>query len=266
MFKSAKNKAANPGGEMPLMDHLSELRRRLIICVTATFIGMGVIFAAYDPVLDFLVEPYQQVCEEGGLAARGGGEEVDCSLLQTDPLEGFNVRIMVSLYGGVALAMPVLLWQVWRFVSPGLYSNEKKHALPFVFSALTLFATGAALAYWMLPRALDFLERIGGGQLDQHYSPAKYLGLVSYMMLAFGVGFQVPVLMVFLQMVGVVQPATLRHYRRHAVVVIAFLSAVITPTGDPITMLALMVPMYLFYELAILIGAWLSRRAARARP
>lgn len=250
-----RRKAGGPGSEMPLTQHLAELRTRLIICVVTALLGMGVVFALYDPLLDFLLEPYQEVCE-----ADIEGE--DCTLLQTDPVEGFTVRLKVSMYGGIALAMPVLLWQLWRFVSPGLYSNEKRYALPFVGSALALFSLGGTLAYLMLPRALGFLGSIGGGSLEQHYSPEKYIGLVTYMMLAFGAGFQVPVLLVFLQLAGIVQTSTLRKFRRYAIVIIAFLSAVVTPTGDPLSMLSLMVPMYIFYELSILIGGWLSRRQA----
>jgi sec-independent protein translocase protein TatC len=251
MVKTSKK--AGGGGEMPLTQHLAELRKRLIISVASVFVGMVVVFVLYDPILDFLIEPYQDICESDI-----EGEE--CTLLQTDPVEGFNVRLKVSMYGGIALAMPILLWQVWRFVSPGLYSNEKRHALPFVGSALVLFGLGASLAYWMLPRALDFLGSIGGSDLEQHYSPGKYISLVTYMMLAFGVGFQIPVMLVFLQLLGIVQPSTLRRFRRYAIVIIAFISAVATPTGDPPTMMALMVPMYFFYELSILIGSWLARR------
>lgn len=251
-----RKKEPNPTGQMPLMDHLAELRRRLIICVAVVTVGMVVVMLPlYDPIIDVLMEPYLETCDP----------EVDnCTLLQTDPLEGFNVRLRVSMYGGIALAMPVLLWQTWRFISPGLYSNEKRYALPFVASGLALFGLGATLAYWMLPRALGFLGSIGGTNLVQHYSPGKYVSLVSYMMLAFGAGFQVPVLLVFLQLAGVLQTDTLRRFRRYSIVVIAILSAVVTPTGDPQTMLALMLPMYLFYELSILLGGWLTGRRARA--
>lgn len=260
MVKAPK-KAGGTGGEMPLTQHLAELRKRLILCVASVVVGMCVVFAVYNPILEFLLEPYNDVCEE-----EAKDEDGDCTLLQTDPVEGFNVRLKVSMYGGIALGMPVLLFQMWRFVSPGLYSNEKRHALPFVGSALTLFTLGASLAYWMLPRALNFLGAIGGGDLEQHYSPGKYISLITYMMLAFGAGFQVPVMLVFLQLAGIIQPSTLRRVRRYAIVIIAFISAIATPTGDPPTMVALMVPMYLFYELSILIGSWLTRRqTARLR-
>ena len=123
-------------------------------------------------------------------------------------------------YGGIALAMPVILWQIWRFITPGLYSHEKKYAIPFVVSALVLFVMGAALAYYTLPKALDFLVNIGGENLQTQFRPAPYFQLITYMMLAFGVGFEFPVILVFLQLAGLVvgaepaQRAPVRH-RRH---------------------------------------------------
>jgi sec-independent protein translocase protein TatC len=246
-----------PDGQMPLIDHLRELRHRLIICVIAVALGMVVVFVAYEPVFQWLIDPYQEaVCERGSPALE------ECALLQTDPLEGFAVRLRVAGFGGVVLAMPVLLWQTWRFISPGLYSNEKRYALPFVGSALMLFTLGAGLAYWILPRALDFLGRIGGSDLVQAYRPSTYIQLVTYMMLAFGVGFEIPILLVFLQLAGIIQTDTLRRFRRYAIVLLAVLAAAITPSGDPFTMMALWVPMVLFYELSIRVGAWLTRRQA----
>jgi sec-independent protein translocase protein TatC len=248
-------KAAPPDGQMPLVEHLRELRHRLIVCVIAVAAGMVVVFVAYEPIFQWLIEPYEEaVCERGSPALE------DCALLQTDPLEGFAVRLRVAGFGGAALAMPVLLWQTWRFISPGLYSNEKRYALPFVGSALALFTLGAGLAYWILPRALDFLGRIGGGDLVQAYRPSTYIQLVTYMMLAFGVGFEIPILLVFLQVAGIVQTDTLRRFRRYAIVVIAILAAAMTPSGDPFSMMALWVPMVLFYELSIRVGSWLTRR------
>jgi sec-independent protein translocase protein TatC len=245
------------GGDMTLMEHLTELRTRLIISVLAVATGMLIVFIFYDTVFDWLVRPYCESSDDG-----------ECRLLQTDPLEGFGVRMRVAGYGGIALAMPVLLWQLWRFVSPGLYSNEKRYALPFVGSALTLFAFGAGLAYWTMPKALDFLADIGGDNLDQFYSPAKYFRLITYMMLAFGIGFEFPILLVFLQLAGLLQADSLRRARRYAIVGIVILVAVITPSGDPYSMLALSVPMVVFYEVSVLIGRLIERRrtAAAARP
>jgi sec-independent protein translocase protein TatC len=247
----ATTKKASPEQGMTLVEHLAELRNRLIISVVAVTLGMVVVFVFYETVFEWLVQPYCDVSD---------GRE--CTLLQTDPLEGFGVRMRVAGYGGVALAMPVLLWQIWRFVSPGLYSNEKRYAIPFVASALMLFVAGAGLAYWTMPRALDFLASIGGEQLEQFYRPSEYFRLITYMMLAFGIGFEFPILLIFMQLAGILEPDTLRRGRRYAIVIIVVLVAVITPSGDPYSMLALSVPMVVFYELAILIGSRLVRRQA----
>jgi sec-independent protein translocase protein TatC len=244
-----------PGGQMTLMEHLTELRKRLIISVITLAIAMVAVTFFYDQLFDLLLEPYRQA-----------QDDPDAELLQLDPLEGFGVRLKVTGYAGIALAMPVLLWQVWRFIAPGLYDNEKRYAIPFVGSALVLFATGAGIAYWTMPKALDFLGSIGGNDLVQQYSPGKYFQLITYMMLAFGVGFEFPILLVFLQLVGIVETSQLRQFRRYAIVLITVLVAVLTPSGDPYSMLALSVPMVIFYEIAILIGSWFSRRAARAAP
>ena len=249
-----------PGGQMTLVEHLAELRKRLIISVLAIAFGMIVVTAFYNDIIHWLVEPYCEATK--GFEIDSGGDVLpkNCQLLQTDPMEGFNVRIKTTTYGAIAVAMPVLLWQLWRFIAPGLYDNEKRYATPFVLSALVLFFTGAALAYWTLPNALEFLGDIGGGGLfEQQYQPGKYFQLVTYMMLAFGVGFEFPIVLVFLQLAGILQPGTLRKVRRYAYVGISILVAVITPSGDPISMLALSVPMVLFYEIAILVGAWLTR-------
>jgi sec-independent protein translocase protein TatC len=242
-----------PGGQMTLMEHLTELRKRLVISVIALAVAMLIVTFFYNQLFDFLVEPYRQ-----------SQDNPDAQLLQLDPLEGFGVRLKVTGYAGIALAMPVLLWQLWRFIAPGLYDNEKKYAIPFVGSALVLFFSGAGIAYWTMPKALDFLASIGGNDLTQQYSPGKYFQLITYMMLAFGAGFEFPILLVFLQLVGIISNEQLRQFRRYAIVGITVLVAVLTPSGDPYSMLALSVPMVIFYEVAILIGRWSARRKARA--
>lgn len=238
------------GGQMTLVEHLTELRKRLIISVLAIAVGMVVVTVFYNTVFDWLLQPYNKAFPDND------------GLLQTDPLEGFGVRIKLTSYGALGLAMPVLLWQVWRFISPGLYDNEKRYAIPFVTSALLLFVTGAYLAFWTMPQALSWLGDIGGHSLTQFYSPGKYLQLIVYMMLAFGVGFEFPVVLVFLQLAGILQPDTLRRVRRFAYVGITVVVAVITPSGDPFSMLALSIPMVVFYEISILVGRWVTRGRA----
>ena len=252
---SAQPSSAETG--MTLVEHLTELRKRLIICVAAVGVGMIIGFIAYDWIFDFLIDPYKDIATSENSV--GGGR-----LLQTDPLEGFGVRLKTSGYAGIALAMPVLLWQVWRFVTPGLYPHERRYAVPFVVSALLLFVLGAGLAYCTLPQALDFLVDIAGDGFITAFSAGKYFQLITYMMLAFGIGFEFPIVLVFLQLAGVVDAAALRKARRFAIVGICVLVAVITPSGDPFSMLMLSVPMVIFYEISILIGSVIAkRRAAR---
>jgi len=248
-------------GRMSLIEHLTELRDRLIKVVIAVVVGMVLAFILYDPIFDFLIEPYRN------LARRDNDLSIsDGALLATDPLEGFGVRMKLAAYGGIFLAMPVILWQLWRFITPGLYAHEKRYAIPFMVSALTLFLLGAGIAYYTLPQALDFLQQIGGENIVTAYSPSKYFTLITYMMLAFGIGFEFPIVLVFAQMIGVLTPGALRSARRYAIVGICVLVAVITPSGDPISMLALSVPMVLFYEVSILIGRVIERRKRVAEP
>ena len=247
---------ASPEQGMTLVEHLTELRTRLIISVVAVAIGVLAGFILYQQIFDILIQPYKDIAANHQTLTGG-------RLLQTDPLEGFSIRMRTSLYAGIAFAMPVLLWQIWRFVSPGLYANEKRYAVPFVVSALVLFVLGATLAYFTLPRAFDFLINIGGEGFVTGYTAGKYFKLVTYMMLAFGIGFEFPIVLIFFQMAGIVETDTLRRARRFAIVGICILVAVITPSGDPISMLMLSVPMVIFYELAILIGSFIGKRQAR---
>ncbi len=242
---------------MTLVEHLTELRHRLIVCVVAVAVGMLVAFIAYNWIISILIDPYADLVRARPLSSATAGR-----LLTTDPLEGFSVRMKTSAYAGIALAMPVLLWQLWRFVTPGLYPHERRYAVPFVASALVLFALGAGLAYYTLPRALEFLVDIAGDDFVTAYQASKYFQLITYMMLAFGIGFEFPIVLVFLQLAGIIEPATLRRGRRFAIVGVCVLVAVITPSGDPISMLMLSVPMVVFYEVAILIGSLIARRRA----
>ena len=243
-------------GRMTLMEHLIELRSRVIKSAIAVGVGAVLAWILYPWIFDILLHPYHEISADKTIT---GGR-----LLQTDPLEGFAVRLKIATYGGIAFAMPVILWQVWRFVTPGLYKHEKRYALPFIISAVALFAMGAGIAYWTLPKALNWLIGVGGGNLVTGFSPSKYFQLILYMMLAFGIGFEFPILLIFLQLAGIVSNEWLRKYRRHAIVTVTIVVAVATPSNDPISMLALAIPMCLFYEIAIIVGRVINRRKRKA--
>lgn len=253
-------------GRMTLIEHLSELRSRLIKSVVALAVAAVVCWILYPYILDVMLRPYCQTFPidervDSGLFGPDGG----CNLFVTDPLEPFRVRLTVAGYGGLILAMPVLLWQVWRFVAPGLYKHEKRYAVGFVIAGMVLFGCGAYLAYWSLPRALNFLAIIGGTDLVSLFSPQRYLGFIIKMILAFGIAFQFPVVLITLQAVGIIANRTLRKNRPYALVGIVVLVAVITPSGDPFTLIVLSVPMYAFYEIAILYGLIARRRRRKQK-
>ena len=243
-------------GHMTLMEHIAELRKRILRSLYAVMAGSILAWFFYEQILDFLIEPLKQLAPEGA--------NLQETLVTLDPLEPFAIRIKLTAYVGVMLAMPVILWQLWRFVSPGLYSNEKKYAIWFVITGTFLFFLGAAIAFWTVPKALEFLKAIGGNNFTQFYAPDKYLRLIVYMMLAFGIGFEFPILLVFLQLAGIVTVMRLRQFRRYAIVILAVIVAVATPSADPISMLALLIPMILFYEAAIIFGRIRERRRRKA--
>ena len=249
------------GGRMTLVEHLAELRRRLIISMLALACGFVVCWVFYPQILDFLVAPY---CDVVSPDAEGLDAPGNCRLLVLDPLEPFAVRVSVAGYGGAALAMPILLWQAWRFVAPALFARERRHAAAFVILATLLFAAGVALAFWTIPRALGFLAELGGDDLVSFFSPRRYLSFVVKMALAFGLGFEFPIFLMFGQITGIIPTGTLQRIRPWAAVGIVVVGAVITPTGDPFTLLILSGPMYVFYELSILFGVMRQRRKERA--
>lgn len=240
---------------MSLMEHLVELRSRLIKCFIAIAVGALAGWLLYKPVLSLLMDPLRDLADDPNVSDK---------FISFDPLEQFMLRIKMSTYLDIALAMPFLLWQIWAFIAPGLYQNERRYAGAFVGSATVLFALGATIAYFTLPQALGFLQSVGGDDVQYQYTTENYIMLILYMMLAFGVGFQFPIVVVFLQLIGLVEPQQLSKFRRFAVVIIFAVAAVITPSADPISLVALALPMVLFYEISILIGRLIGRRRRRS--
>lgn len=256
-----KSRVRRPDDEATLTEHLSELRFRIIRSILAVAIGMLVVLLRYEELLRFLTKPYRNICAERPDFGCNG------TLYGLGPLDGLAARMRISIYGGLVLALPVIMWQIWRFVAPALHRNEKKYAVGFVGSSLALFALGGYLAYWTLDKALEFLISWSGADVEQSYQITKYVSLVFLMVLAFGVGFLFPVLLVFLQLVEVVTPRRLAAQWRWAVMLIFLTAAVITPSGDPVSLFALAIPMCLLYVISVGIGffvAWRRRRRESA--
>lgn len=240
-------------GRMTLVEHLTELRRRLFISLIAVALCSVVVFVFYDRILDFLSDPYREVTKDIARCRPRG-----CDLTAIDPLAPFLTRIKVATWGGIALSLPVTMFQIWRFVTPGLHAHERRYAIPFIVSSVILFVLGATLSWFTLTKALHFLFT-QGGDIEPNIVIDKYLNLVTFMVLAFGAAFQFPVLLVFLLLVGAVSTGQLRRSRRHAAVLIVIVAAIITPSQDPYSLFLMAVPMYVFYEVSIIIGRVLKR-------
>jgi sec-independent protein translocase protein TatC len=233
---------------MTVVEHLTELRSRLIVSLIALTVGATICFVFAPDIISFLIRFY-----------RDSTPDSPNKLIFTGPLDAFGTRLKIATYGGIVLASPVWLWELWRFITPGLNPNEKRYAVPFLFASLFLFACGAVVALLTLEPALHFLLTIGGSDLQPLLTADKYISLVSLMIVAFGISFEFPVVLVFLLIARVLTTAQLRRWRRYAAVVIVTFAAVITPSQDPYSLFAMAIPMYLFYEASILIGRMLKR-------
>jgi sec-independent protein translocase protein TatC len=237
---------------MTLGEHLGELRRRLIVCLVGFSVSGVLVYVLYNRLLALLEHPYCQSLHVGdGNAA--------CQLVVMGPLDGFAIRLNVTGYGGLVVASPIILYQLWRFVTPGLKANEKRYAIPFVFATVGLFLLGSFIAWLTYPHALGFLHAVSGPGIKDFFTPQKYLSLIMALMAIFGLTFEFPVVLVALELAGVLTPAKLKKWRRVAIMIIVVFSAVITPSSDPFSMLALAVPMVFFYEMSILIGRFIKR-------
>lgn len=243
--------------DMPLVGHLAELRKRLIICVVAVIVGAIGGFFLWDLILDTATGPYCSAQADRGVREVAGGSS--CQLYISNPLELLTTRLSISGYVGLIFAAPILLWNIWRFVTPGLKKNEKRYAVPFVSASVALFAMGAALAWYTFPQAMKFFLSVGGDHVLTLFNPGPYLKLIFMMMLVFGLVFEFPLLLIFLQMAGVLTSKQLRRWRRAAIVANFAAAAVITPSGDPYSLAAMALPMCIFYEIAIIIGRILKK-------
>ncbi|MCB0973461.1 MAG: twin-arginine translocase subunit TatC [Actinobacteria bacterium] len=241
-------KAAQRDQAMSLVEHLVELRKRVIICAAAVVLGVFVSFLwLYDPFLNYLTEPYNNLTGK--------------NLILLAPTDGFTLKMSICMYGGIALAFPVLMYQLWRFITPGLTERERNYAVPFVAASVLLFALGALLSQLVRDTTLDFLLTFGGDTFDPNLTAESYMVFSILMVLAFGICFEFPIILTFLMMAGVITPDHLSRWRRAAIVLIVSAAAIVTPSGDPFTLFVLAIPMYAFYEVVWIIGKIMKRRS-----
>ena len=236
--------------EMPFLDHLEELRWRIIWSLAALVVGVCV---AFYLVLHFNLLLWMQ----GPMLPYLHGRR----LVYTHPGDGFSILMQTAIIVGVVIALPVIIYQVWAFLSPALYQKEKRIAVPVILGAVLLFIAGAALAwYFVLPMTLRFLSALGDEAFDQMITVSDYFGFVTSMVLAMGAVFELPIAILFLSALGLVTPKFLAKYRRHALLASYLAAAIITPGDLFVTSVALMVPLYLLYELSIGLSFFVSRK------
>jgi sec-independent protein translocase protein TatC len=246
--------ALGGGPEMPFLDHLEELRWRLLRAVGAVLVGMMVGLV--------LVLKMGMI---GVLSSAAAPFLPDGKLIVTHPTDTLSIVMMLAFAIGLVLASPVVLYQAWCFVAPALFPKEKRVGLAVLAGGMVLFLLGVALAYFLvLPASLPFLVAIGGDALATFYTAREYFSFVVTLCLTFGIAFELPVLILALSALGLVTPMFLRQYRRHAFVLCAIGSALITPGDLLIATLALVIPLYLLYELGIVLAVLVYRwREAR---
>ncbi|WP_344873530.1 twin-arginine translocase subunit TatC [Nonomuraea antimicrobica] len=235
------------------MEHLRELRNRLLIALAAVIVGIVIGWIFFNPVWEILKAPY---CETDQAKQLTG----DCSLTYSGIFQSFFITLKVSLMIGLVAASPVWLYQIWAFVTPALYRNEKRYSVAFMGLAVPLFVLGAALAYLIMDTSLGILLGFSLEGTVATIGIDDYLDYVLIMLLIFGVSFELPLLLVFLNIIGVLPHATVKKHRRTVIFVMFVFGAVITPGGDPLTMMALAAPMILLYFVAELFMFLRERR------
>ena len=241
--------------EMPFLDHLEELRWRIIWSLVALIIGVVVAFVLLQrfDVFEFLERPI--------LPYLGGNK-----LKYTHPADPFSVLISASFTIGIVIALPVILYQVWAFLAPALYKHEKRVVLPVIFGAIALFVSGVALSFYVvLPLAIGWLMKIAANTdaLEPMITYRDYFSFAVNMSLAFGLCFELPIVILLLATLGIVTPEFLRRYRRHALVLCVVAGALLSP-GDLVwTTLLLAAPLYLLYELSVILTVVVYRRRRR---
>jgi|TARA_B110000914_G_C15486620_1_gene458376 sec-independent protein translocase protein TatC len=231
---------------MPFLDHLEELRWRLVKSIGSILLGAVVTFFFIDSLIELLIRPTKNL-----------STPMDLQVLKVQGM--FMIKWGIALIGGVVLAIPVLTFQLWKFIAPGLYLNEKKYAAPLIIFTYLSFLIGLIFAYTvMIPFSLEFFTSVGMTGIDNNFSINYYFNFITWLMIGSGFIFELPVLVFILSVIGLLTPAFMSHYRRHSAVVILVLSAFITPP-DPVSLVLMSIPLLGLYELSIGVS-WLVNR------
>ncbi|MEO3824465.1 twin-arginine translocase subunit TatC [Actinomadura sp. B10D3] len=257
-MKLSRRDAAAPDGRMPLMEHLRELRNRLIKAILGLVAGALVGWILFDPIWDFLKQPYTRIPPEHCLNGK-------CDLVVHGIFDGFFIHLKVALIVGAVLSSPIWLYQIWAFVAPGLYQKERRWTYTFMAAAVPLFVLGGGLAYLTMDKGLKIFIGLAPGDTTVLVGVQDYLGYAQAMLFIFGLTFELPLFVVMLNLVGVLTHERIRKSRRMLIFGVFVFAAVATPSQDPFTMLALALPTILLFEVAELLAFFHDRRIAR-RP
>jgi len=243
---------------MTVLEHLGELRRRLVISLATITLLAIVGFVFHDRILEFLAGPYQQAIESLPPEAQPPGN-FRSGLVTSGPTEPFLIFLKVGFFSGFLLALPVLLYQLWMFVTPGLTKRERRLGIPFVAAAVILFVAGTVVAFLVLPKALGFLLSFGGENVIPFVTAQLYLNFLIFLILGFGLSFEFPLLLIFLAGARVITTQQMRKWRRNIYFGALVFAALVTPGGDPYTMVFMWIPLIVLYEGAILIARLMKR-------
>ncbi|MFE0810975.1 twin-arginine translocase subunit TatC [Streptomyces sp. NPDC058794] len=267
MLKSARNKERDPEGRMPLAEHLRELRNRLAKALLAIVAVTVVAAFFYEEIINVLTEPILESvgCEKSfaELAQSEAGSEPCAQITLNGLLGPFTLALKVSLTAGVVLASPVWLYQLWAFVAPGLHKSEKKYAYAFVATGAPLFLIGAYFAYAVLPTSAKVLIEFTPSNVDNLLPLDELLDLVTRMVIVFGLSFELPLLLVMLNLTGVLSGKRMLGWWRAMIMGITLFAAIATPSTDPLTMVMLAGPIWVLYFAAVSISLLNDRRRAR---
>ena len=243
-------------GSMTVIEHLEELRHRLVVSIIAIALGSVAGWFLYPHVLHLMQRPF---CSYVAGLPSHLRPPTGCRLTTTGLLDPMLVKLKVVVFLGLALVLPVLLYQLWAFIVPGLTQRERRYAVPFIVASTLLFILGGLFAYVTLPKGLNFLLGFAGTDVTPLLQFSSYVSFVVLVTLAFGLSFEFPVILVFLLIAHVLTTRQLRDWRRYAAVIIVAFAAIITPSQDPYSLFAMAIPMYIFYEGSIIIGRILKR-------
>jgi sec-independent protein translocase protein TatC len=238
--------------KLPIHDHLEEFRWRLIKCVIAVAVGFVATYAFKERIFQFLVSPLVKVLPENSF------------LIYTSLPEAFITYLKVAFFAGLVLSTPVIFYQIWKFVMPGLYENERRYVLPFMLVATMFFVSGVSFAYYVVfPYGFQFFLGFQTEHIAAMPAMKDYLGLVMKLMLAFGITFELPVIMYFLAMMGIVNPGMLKRNRKYAILIVFVVAAILTPP-DVISQTMLAIPLLVLYEVSIWVTHFVRKKKEAA--